>query len=103
MAPHWPRQRRLKGELRLGQSCYVLESRDPAAKSIVRVKSYIDKESNGLLVAEAYDAADHKIKEFSLHGSSFQKVNGHWRLKEMEIRDLKKHSRTELKFDILDK
>jgi len=100
---HWPQQRRLKGEMRLGQPCYVLESRDPGAKSIVRVKSYIDKESDGLLVAEAYDAADHKVKEFSLHGSSFKKVNGHWRLKEMEIRDIKNHSRTELKFDILDK
>jgi hypothetical protein len=100
---HWPQQRRLKGEMRLGQPCYVLESRNPGAKSIVRVKSYIDKESNGLLVAEAYDAGDHKIKEFSLHGSSFKKVNGHWRLKEMEIRDLKNHSRTELKLDIVDK
>jgi hypothetical protein len=100
---HWPQQRRLKGEMRLGQPCYVLESRDPGAKTIVRVKSYIDKESNAPLVAEAYDAADHKVKEFSLHGSSFKKVNGHWRLENMEIRDVKNHSQTELKFDILDK
>jgi hypothetical protein len=89
--------------MRLGQPCYVLESRDPAAPSIVRVKSYIDKESNAPIVAEGYDAADHEVKEFSLHGSSFKKVNGHWRLENMDIRDKKKRSHTELKFDILDK
>jgi hypothetical protein len=100
---HWPQQRRLKGEMRLGQPCYVLESRDPQGQSIVRVKSYIDKESGGLLIAEAYDEVEHLAKEFSLHGSSFKKVNGHWRLDHMDIRDNKKHSHTELKFDISDK
>jgi hypothetical protein len=100
---HWPQQRRLKGEMRLGQPCYVLESRDPGAASIVRVKSYIDKESNGLLIADAYDAADRLVKEFSLHGSSFKKVNGHWRLEKMDIRDKKRNSRTELKFDTQEK
>jgi hypothetical protein len=100
---HWPQQRRLKGEMRLGQPCYVLESRDPGAKSIVRVKSYIDKESNAPLVAEAYDAGHQEVKEFSLHGSSFKKVNGHWRLEKMQIRDLKNHSQTELRFDTVDK
>jgi hypothetical protein len=100
---HWPQQRQLKNEMRLGQPCYVLESRDPGAKSIVRVKSYIDKESNGLLIAEGYDAADHLVKDFSLHGSSFKKVNGHWRLEKMGIRDVKNHSQTELKFDTIDK
>ena len=100
---HWPQQRRLKGEMRLGQPCYVLESRDPGAKAIVRVKSYIDKESNGLLIAEGCDAGGHLVKEFSLHGSSFKKVNGHWRLEKMGIRNVKNHSQTELKFDIVDK
>jgi hypothetical protein len=98
---HWPQQLKLKGEMRLGQPCYVLESRDPAAKTIVRVKSYIDKESNSPIVAEGYDASGHEVKEFSLHGSSFKKINGHWRLENMDIRDKKKHSHTELKFDIL--
>ena len=100
---HWPQQRQFKSEMRLGQMCYVLESRDPDAKSIVHVKSYIDKESNGLLIAEGFDDTEHLVKEFSLHGSSFKKVNGHWRLEKMGIRDYKKHSRTELKFDIVDK
>ena len=97
---HWPEQHKLKGEMRLGRPCYVLESRDPAGKPVVRVKSYIDKESNWPIVAEAYDASGREVKEFSLHGSSFKKVNGHWRLENMDIRDRTKHSHTELKFDI---
>jgi hypothetical protein len=100
---HWPQQRQLKGEMRLGQPCFVLESLDPDAKSIVRVKSYIDKESNGLLIAYGYDATEHEVKHFSLSGSSFKKVNGHYQLEEMDIRDAKKHSHTVLRFDMQDK
>jgi len=101
---HWPQQRQLKGnEMRLGQPCYVLESIDPEAKSIAHVKSYIDKESGGLLIAYGYDTTEHEVKEFSLGGSSFKKVNGHYRLEKMDIRDLKKHSHTVLKFDMQDK
>ncbi len=97
---HWPQQQRLPDETRLGQACYVLESRNPAGGEIVRVKSDIDQETGGLLIATAYDSSGHVIKEFSLHGSSFKKVNGHWRLEKMEIRNHKLHSQTELKFDI---
>jgi hypothetical protein len=97
---HWPLQRRLHGEMRLGQPCYVLESGKPSGKPIVRIKSYIDEESGGLLLAEAYDSEGRLVKEFSLHGSSFKKVNGQWRLEKMEIRDTHRHSRTTLKFDI---
>jgi hypothetical protein len=100
---HWPQQRQFKSEMRLGQWCYVLDSRDPDAKTIGHVKSYIDKESNGLLIAEGFDATEHLVKKFSLSGSSFKKVNGHYRLEKMDIHDLKKRSRTELKFDMQDK
>ena len=97
---HWPQQQRLPDETRLGQACYVLESCNPAGRQIVRVKSDIDQETGGLLIATAYDANGRVVKEFSLHGSSFKKVNGHWRLEKMEIRNHKLHSQTELKFDI---
>jgi hypothetical protein len=97
---HWPVQRQLKGEMRLGQPCYVLESSNPQAREIVRVKSDIDKDTGGLLVANAYDAQGHVVKEFSLHGSSFKKVNGRWQLEKMEIRNKKTGSHTELKFDL---
>ena len=97
---HWPQQLRLKGQMRLGQPCYVLESRNPRPGPIARIRSYIDEESGGLLLAEAYDAEGRIVKTFSLHGSSFKKVNGQWRLEKMEMRDKNRHSRTTLKFDI---
>jgi hypothetical protein len=97
---HWPVQRQLKGEMRLGQPCYVLESSNPEAAEIVRVRSDIDKESGGLLIAYAYDREGKLVKEFSLHGSSFKKVNGRWQVEKMEIRTKKTGSHTELKFDL---
>ncbi len=97
---HWPEQLRLRDETRLDRSCYVLESRNPPGRGITRVKSYFDKESGGLLIADGYDGDGRVVKEFSLHGSSFKKVNGHWRLEKMEIRNRKTRSQTELKFDI---
>ncbi|MDQ6631385.1 MAG: outer membrane lipoprotein-sorting protein [Verrucomicrobiota bacterium] len=97
---HWPEQRRLKGELRLNQSCYVLESSDPDGEEIVRVKSWIDKKSNGILVAEAYNRKKQKVKEFSLSGSSFKKIKGHWQLEKMDIHNAKTGSQTTLKFNL---
>ena len=97
---HWPVQRRLKGEMRLGQPCYVLESGNPQAAEIVRVRSDIDKESGGLLIADGFDAKGNLVKEFSLHGSSFKKINGRWQVEKMDIRNKKTDSHTELKFDL---
>jgi hypothetical protein len=97
---HWPVQRELKGEMRLGEPCYVLESSDPHGGEIVRVRSDIDKEFGAPLIADAYDAQGSLVKEYSLHGSSFKKVNGRWQLEKMEIRNKKTGSHTELKFDL---
>ncbi|MGA2174353.1 MAG: outer membrane lipoprotein-sorting protein [Verrucomicrobiota bacterium] len=97
---HWPEQWRYRDETRLDRSCYVLESRNPQGGGITRVKSYFDKESGGPLMADGYDAEGHWVKEYSLHGSSFKKVNGHWRLEKMEIRNRKTRSQTELRFAI---
>jgi hypothetical protein len=99
---HWPQQQRLPDETRLGQACYVLESRNPEGRRVVRVRSDIDQETGGILVATGYDANNRAIKDFSLSGSSFKKVNGHWRLEKMEIRNHILKSQTELKFDIND-
>jgi hypothetical protein len=97
---HWPQQKRLPNQTRLTRACYVLESSNPGGRGIVRVTSFIDQESFGLLIAKAYDANGQIVKEFSLQGGSFKKVNGHWRLERMNIRDYKTDLRTELKFDI---
>ncbi len=97
---HWPQQQRFPDETRLGRACYVLESRNSDAPDAVKIRSDIDQETGGLLIATAYDSTGHEIKEFSLSSSGFKKVHGQWQLEKMEIRNKKKRSQTELKFDI---
>jgi len=97
---HWPQQKRLTSVMRLGRGCYVLESSNTNAAPAIRVKSYIDEETGGILIAEAYDAQGKLVKEFSLHGSSFKKVNGRWQLEKMEIRSPRTGSQTTMKFDL---
>jgi hypothetical protein len=97
---HWPQQKKLEGKMRLSRPCYVLESINPDAPVVVRVKSYIDKESGGILIAEAYDRNKKMVKEFSLGGSSFKKINGQYQLKKMSIRSPREDSETVLEFDL---
>jgi len=120
---HWPDQRLLKKELKRGQSCYVLESRNPGRESrvesrepnapstldprpstteYIRVVSWLDIDSvrdagqAAIVLAEAYDAKGKLVKEFEPKGIT--KVRGQWQLQEMEIRNAKTGSRTSIKF-----
>ena len=97
---HWPEQRLLRKEMRKGRSCDVLESLTarPAAGGYARVLSWIDSETGGLLRAEAYDRDRKLLKEFSV--GSVRKINGHWELKELEIRNEQTDSRTRLELDL---
>ncbi|MDB6110223.1 MAG: outer rane lipoproteinsorting protein [Pedosphaera sp.] len=97
---HWPQQHRLKGELRRGRSCYVLESINPQAKpgGYSRVKSWIDKETSGPIEAEAYGADGKLLKAFEL--GKFQKVNGRYELRDMTIRNRRSGTQTKLEFDL---
>jgi hypothetical protein len=100
---HWPTQDLRPGEMRLGQPCYVLESSRPPAEAkdgITRVRSFIDKQSGGVIQADAYGPDGAVAKEFSLRGSFFRKVHGQWRLEKMEMYDRRKHSQTIIQFDI---
>jgi hypothetical protein len=98
----WPEQNQLKGEMRLGEPCYVLESKSASGQ---RIKSWIDKESvgqgsPGLLIAECYNASGALAKEFDLGGGSFKKVHGRYQLQQMKIRSFKPRSETTLKFNL---
>ena len=97
---HWPEQKVLKHEMRRGRACQVLESTnpDPATNGYSRVVSWIDKESGGIVFAEAYDAQGKLLKEFD--PKSFKKVNGQWQLQEMEMRNVQTGSRTRIEFDL---
>ena len=97
---HWPTQRLVKLEMRKSRSCRVLESVNPRPQpgGYARVLSWIDVESNGLIIAEAYDQAGKLQKRFELE--SVKKVDGRWKVDMVEIRNPKAKTRTELRFNV---
>jgi hypothetical protein len=96
---HWPDQSLVRKEMRRGRSCRVLESRNPhpGPNSYLRVLSWIDLETDSLIQAEAYDNHHQLLKEF--YPNSVTKVNGRMELKDMEIRNVQRRSRTRIEFD----
>jgi hypothetical protein len=99
---HWPGQKVLPKttNLKRGREYTLLESTnpDPSTNGYSRVLSCIDKETGGILEAEAFDAKGELLKVFE--PKSFKKVNGQWELQEMEIRNVQTGSRTRLEFDL---
>jgi hypothetical protein len=99
---HWPQQKVLPKttNLKRGREYTLLESTNPnpATNGYSRVLTWIDKESGGILEAEAYDFNGKLLKDFA--PKSFKKVNGQWELQEMEIRNVQTGSRTRLEFDL---
>jgi hypothetical protein len=94
---HWPHQMLLTREMRKGRGCDVLESRPDRPGLYARIVSWIDQETSGLLIAEAYDARGKLLKEFEVKG--FKKVDGQWRVREMEIRNRQSKTSTRLQFE----
>lgn len=97
---HWPVQLLTRKEIKRGEACSVLESRDPTppAGGYSRIVSWIDNDTGGILLAEAYDARGKLLKEF--RPTEFKKVNGQWELKEMEMENVQTGSRSTLIFDL---
>ena len=97
---HWPAQKIRKTEMRKSRSCHVLESLNPSPgpEEYLRVVSWIDVESGGVVVAEAYDAQNRLLKEFAVN--SMKKINDRWQVQQMEIRNVQTRSRTRLDFEI---
>lgn len=96
---HWPGQKILRKELRRGQSCRVLESTltTPAATGYVKVVSWIDIDTGGIVDAYAYDSAGKEFKHF--YPKSFRKVEGRYELKRIDITSPQSGSTTTLNFD----
>jgi hypothetical protein len=99
---HWPRQRidrNTRLTMRKGRSCRVLESINdrPGASGYTRVRSWVDIKTGGIIIAEAYAGERRMSREFEIGG--FTKVDDHWALKNMEIRNLQTDSRTILEFN----
>jgi hypothetical protein len=96
----WPQQRKLKHEMRRNRSCNVLESVNPRPEggTYARVVSWIDVETDGIIVAEAFDPENKNkpVKQFTL--GTLRKVEGRHQLESMKIRSLRTGGETELKF-----
>lgn len=95
---HWPSQKIVKKEMRKSRSCRVVESTNPNPKpgTYLRVLTWIDFETNGIILAEAYDHNDRLLKEFSIQ--KFDRKEK--RLKEMQIRNDQTDSRTRLELNL---
>jgi hypothetical protein len=100
---HWPQQKVLKKEVKRSRGCTVLESTnpDPSTNSYLRVVSWIDSESGGIVQAWAYDSNNKLFKEF--YPKDFKKINGQWQVEEMDIENDQTGSRTRLEFDLKQK
>lgn len=97
----WPGQRIVEEvtiKMRKGRSCRVLESTNPApgAQGYTRVRSWVDIETGGIVIAEAYGPDGKVLKEFEVGGVT--KVNGRWELKNMEMRNAVTDSLTVFEF-----
>jgi hypothetical protein len=97
---HWPAQKIVKKEMRKGRSCRVVESVNPKLMpgSYSRVLSWLDLESGNIIRAEAYDARNRELKEFSIKKVS--RNEGRVQVKEMEITNEQTESRTGLEFNL---
>jgi len=97
---HWPEQRIIKKEMKRSRACQVLESINPHSSpgAYSRVKSWIDNESHGIVMAEAYDSEGKLLKQFV--PKHFEKVQGQWQVQEMEIDNVQTDSSTHVDFDL---
>jgi hypothetical protein len=97
---HWPGQHLIKKEMKRSRSCKVLESINPKPDpgSYSRVVSWIDNDSDGIVMAQAYDAQGQMVKDFI--PQKFEKVNGQWQLERMEIDNRQTDSSTRVDFDL---
>ena len=93
---HWPTQTVVAKEMRKGRGCVVLESRPAAPGLYAHVFSWIDAETSGLLMAEAYDTSGRLLKEFEVFVLSVEKGQ----VSKMEIRNRQTKSSTRLQFDL---
>lgn len=99
---HWPDQKVLPHttELKRGRAYTLLQSTNPnpGANGYSRVLSWIDKETDGILEAKAYDAQGNLLKEF--YPKDFKKVDGQWEVQSMEMDNDQTGSRSVIKFDL---
>jgi len=97
---HWPKQRIVQKEMRRSCYCQVLESIAPSGTTngYVRVVSWIDSDSGGIVNAEAYDSRNQVLKVFA--PTQLKKIEGQRQLEEMEMRNKKTGSHSWVKYNL---
>ena len=77
-----------------GRNCYVLElvPKKPEDMSYSKLKTWVDKENFYSLKTEYYDKHGNLLKTMYL--SEFEKIEGLWVAKKMEMRNVQKGSKT---------
>jgi len=96
----WQDQRLITNELKNGQACYVLESKNSATipGTYSKVTSWIDKDTLGIVLAEAYDQNGKLLKIFK--PTTVKKVNGRYQVKAVEMRNRQTKLKSRLEFDL---
>lgn len=97
---NWEDQRLVEEGMHRSQWCLIMESWNPKPQpgAYSLVKSWIDKDTLGLVQANAFDHKGKLLKVFK--PKSFKKIKGQWHLEEMEIRNAQTRTRTTVTFDL---
>lgn len=95
---HWPDQKTLRKQRRKSRSCHVLESSRSDSEGTLRVLSWVDIKSGGILAADFYSADGKVRKRFSVKGLT--KKDGQWQVDEMEMRDVAERTRSRLRLHL---
>ena len=96
----WKDQSVIAHEMKSGQACFVLESKNSEAVpgTYSKVISWIDKDTLGIVKAEAYDQQGKLWKLFQ--PTKVRKVNGRYQIKEVEMRNRQTGLESRLIFDL---
>ena len=95
---HWPKQKTIRKQRRKSRSCHVLESSRSDSEGTLRVLSWVDIKSGGILAADFYSADGKVRKRFSVKGLT--KKDGQWQVDEMEMRDVAERTRSRLRLHL---
>ena len=97
---HWPNQKTIRKQRRKSRACYVLESSRPSADGgrLLRVVTWVDIKSGGILAADFFSSATTAKKRFSVKGLT--KKDGQWQVDEMEMIDVEGRTRSRLRFHL---
>ena len=97
---HWPNQTTIRKQRRKSRACHVLESSRTSADDggFLRVVTWVDIKSGGILAADFFSLATKAKKRFSVKGLT--KSDGQWQVDEMEMIDVEGRTRSRLQFHL---